>query len=445
MPQVERAATDTEFAAEDAVVERFEDAMEDGDVPWRRGTARAALRNRDFTIFWSGMFASNIGTWMQTLVLSAYGLKIGGAAYVGLLNFAVLGPLLLLAPVAGLIADVVDRRRWLVITQTAMLVCAFVLAGYVGRAHHVSTTIVFIIVFTNGLFNALAGPAMSAISPTLVPPADMNGAVSLFSFQMNMSRVVGPLIGLAIYNNGKGVALVFAVNAVTYLFAVAGVVLARYPRHAGAVLDERGLARLASGFRIAWNDRLIRRVLFILWTLSLISLNFISFMSVQDLSIPAKSIGFGILYACFALGAAAGAVSVGTVFASVDQARLVRPAMVGFAVLLGTFGALRGPVAAYPVVFALGFVYFAAITALSTVLQANIANQIRGRIMSLWIMGFGGAVGVAALIWAPLANRSVVTLLEIGAAWSVVLIVAAAPSALRRERRHVASAAAADA
>jgi MFS family permease len=252
---------------------------------------------------------------------------------------------------------------------------------------------------------------------------------------MNMSRVAGPLIGTAIYK-AYGPGPVFAVNAVTYLFAVAGLVLSRYPRRAGAVLEERGFARLASGFRIAWHDLLVRRVLIILWTMSLISLNFIQFMSVhaqENLSIPAKSLAFGILYAAFALGAAAGAVSIGTVFASIDQARLVRPSMCAFTIFLAAFGALRGPTLAYPVVFALGYAYFAAITALSTVLQANIGNDVRGRIMSLWIMGFGGAVGVAALIWAPLADHSVVTLLEIGAVWAFVLVFVASPRSLRRE------------
>src|SRR3954454_23127315 len=116
---MDAAPTDTEYAADNSTVERFEDAIEDGDVPWRRGTARAALRHRDFTIFWGGMFASNVGTWMQPIVLGQYGVKLGGKAYVGYLGFAVLGPLLFLAPVAGLIADVVDRRRWLITTQTA--------------------------------------------------------------------------------------------------------------------------------------------------------------------------------------------------------------------------------------------------------------------------------------------------------------------------------------
>jgi MFS family permease len=379
---------------------------------------------------------------MQTIVLAQYGYRIGGTAYVGYLGFAVLGPLLVLAPVAGLIADVVDRRRFLISTQTAQLVCAFVLAGYVWKAAHVSTLVIFLIVLTNGCFNALTGPGMSAIAPTLVPQEDLNGAVSLFSFQMNMSRVVGPLIGAAIFTK-YGPAWVFAVNALTYLFAVAGLVFARYPRRAGAALEERGFARLASGFRIGWHDPLVRRILLILWTFSLVSLNFIQFMpahAAQDLAIPAKSTAYGFLYACFALGAAAGAVSVGSVFASVDQARLVRPAMLAFSVLLAIFGALESKALAYPAVFLLGYAYFVAITALSTVLQANITNEVRGRIMALWIMGFGGAVGIAALLWAPLAKYSVVTLLQIGAVWAFALVFFASPRSLRRQVREAVDA-----
>ncbi len=425
---------DAATRAIDLEAEEVADATEGGDVAWRRGTARAALRHRDFTILWSGMFASNIGTWMQTIVLGQYGLKLGGAAYVGLLGFAVLGPLLLLAPVAGVIADVVDRRRFLVATQTAQLVGAFSLAAYVWHGRP-SPTIVFVIVFLTGVFNALTGPGMSAIAPSLVPPEDLAGAVSLFSFQMNMSRVIGPLIGAFIFVR-LGPAPVFAVNAVTYLFAVAGLVFAHYPRRAGAMFDERGFARLASGFRIAWNDVLIRRVLIILWTMSLVSLNFIQFMSVhasRNLEIPAKSVAYGILYACFGFGAAVGAVSVGSVLASFDTERLIRPGLIAFAVCLAVFGALRGPHLAYPVAFALGYSYFVVVTSLSTVLQANITNEVRGRIMALWIMGFGGAVGIAALLWAPVAEYSVVLMLEIGAAWLVVLTVVAAPQSLRRK------------
>ena len=424
----------TATRADDADAEAIADACEDGGVTWRRGTARAALRHRDFTILWSGMFASNIGTWMQTIVLTQYGLKIGDKAFVGYLGFAVLGPLLLLAPVSGVLADVVDRRRFLLAMQTLQLLGAFGLAGYV-TVDRPSKLVIWIIVLLIGVTNALTGPAMSAISPSLVPKEDLPGAISLFSFQMNMSRVVGPLIGAPIYVR-FGPAPVFVVNAVTYLFAMAGLILAKYPRRTGAVISETGFARLASGFRIAWHDPLVRRVLLILWSLSLLSLNFIQFMSghAQDnLDIPAKSDAYGALYACFGLGAAAGAMSVGTVFARFDKAAMIRPAFVGMAGALLIFGLLQSSTPAYPIVLVLGFTYFVAITALSTVMQANITDQVRGRVMSLWIMGFGGAVGLASLMWAPVAKWSVSFVLIFGAAWTLLLAVNSKPNLLRRE------------
>ena len=111
--------------------EEFEDALVDGDVPWQRGTAEAALRNRNFRIIYFGVFASNIGTWMQNVVLGAYALKLtGSSGYVGLVFFAQLGPLLFLSTLGGLLADVVDRRRFLVGAQIAQLVFSLGLARH---------------------------------------------------------------------------------------------------------------------------------------------------------------------------------------------------------------------------------------------------------------------------------------------------------------------------
>src|SRR6185437_11187757 len=103
---------------EEAAREQMEDALVDGDVPFERGTAQAALRHRNFRIVYFGTFASNIGTWMQNVVLGAYALKLtGSSAFVGLVFFAQLGPLLFLSTTGGALADTVDRRKLLVTLQ----------------------------------------------------------------------------------------------------------------------------------------------------------------------------------------------------------------------------------------------------------------------------------------------------------------------------------------
>src|SRR6266571_5879585 len=110
--------------------EEATEAIIEGELGFRRGTAQAALRNRDFRIFWGGTFASNIGTWMQNVLLGAFGYELtGSAVFVGILFFAQLGPLLFMSTVGGVLADVVDRRRFLVGAQLAQLGFSFGLAG----------------------------------------------------------------------------------------------------------------------------------------------------------------------------------------------------------------------------------------------------------------------------------------------------------------------------
>jgi len=400
------------------------EAIIEGDLGFRRGTAQAALRNRDFRIFWGGTFASNIGTWMQNVLLGAFGYELtGSAVFVGILFFAQLGPLLFMSTVGGVLADVVDRRKLLIITQVEQLVLSMLLA-VLAAGGNPSRVALVACVFAIGVGNSLSAPAIAAILPTLVPRADLPGAVSLQSVQMNLSRVIGPAIGAVIYSRTSA-APVFAINAGTYLFAVAGVILARYHPYAPGEVEERGLARLLSGFRLAARDPLIRRILTTLVLFSFFSLTFVGLMpaiAADNFGIRPRSIEYGLLYAAFGLGAATGAISVGTLLAGRSKAPIPRLGLVVFAGLLTVFALLRTDPPAYPLAFVLGFFYFLVITSLATVLQENVDDSSRGRIMALWIMGFGGIVPVGVLVGGFVASYTSVTLvLLIGAAAALLL------------------------
>ncbi len=419
----------------DSDIEQIEDALVDGDVAYQRGTAQAALRHRDFRIVYTGAFLSNIGTWMQNVILGAYALKLTGSAFfVSLVFFAQLGPLLFLSLWGGTLADTVDRRRLLVSLQIAQGALSFLLAAFVWNGAP-SRAVIVVLVFAIGIANALGAPGLSAILPTLVPRDDMPGAVALMSVQMNLSRVIGPAIGAVLYA-ALGAGLVFAANALTYGFAVVGLVWARYDRHVGARIDERGLARLLSGVRIARDDPVIRRVILTLFSFSLFSLVFVGVMPVIaefNLGIPPDSVEYGLLYACFGLGAALGAVSVGTLLASRSKLGLLRPAFGLFALVLAIFAVLRNDIVAFPVVAALGYVYFVAITSLSTVLQQYLRDDVRGRVMALWIMGFGGTVPIGVLVAGPFTRSYSTEVLMIGAAWAVVVAVWSNANTLRQK------------
>ncbi len=417
-------------------VEDATDAFVDGDRTITRGTAGAALRHRDFRVVWGGTFASNIGTWMQNVLLGAYGYTLTGSeTYVAILFLAQLGPLLLLSNVGGVLADLVDRRLLLLACQAQQLVFSVVLALLVTSPHPDEVVLV-LCVLAIGVGNALGAPALNSILPTLVPRPDLAGAVSLQSVQMNLSRVIGPAIGAAIYA-GIGAAPVFGINAATYLFAIVSILAIRHPSRRRGEGGAGVLARMGEGFRVVYRDRLMRRVLLTLVTLSLFSLAFVGLMPViaaDNLGIAPRSVEYGAFYAIFGLGAAIGAISVGTLFAGVAKARLVRPALAAFSALLAAFGLARTPTLAFVLAPVLGYAYFVVITSLSTVLQEHVDDEVRGRVMALWIMGFGGTVPVGVLLAGPLAAATSITVVilvgagvALGLAWYANLARVGAP------------------
>jgi predicted MFS family arabinose efflux permease len=162
-----------------------------------------------------------------------------------------------------------------------------------------------------------------------------------------------------------------------------------------------------------------------LFSFSFFSLTFVGLMPVladKNLGIAPKSEAYGLLYAAFGLGAALGAVSVGTMFARHAKVRLLRPGFVAFAILLSAFSLIRAAAPAYPVALLLGYAYFVVITSMSTVLQSYVSDAIRGRVMALWIMGFGGTVPVGVLLGGWLADHvSVTAVFLAGAVWALVL------------------------
>ena len=425
---------------------QFEDAEEavvDGDV-LPGGTVRAALGNRNFFWVWSGTFASNIGTWMQNIALGVLGFKLThSASFVALLGFAQLGPLLLLALVGGYLADIVDRRKLLIWMQIEQLVFSIALA-WIARhphfGHHPGPgrTPLVLCVLIIGVGNALSGPALAALLPTLVPRRDLAGAVSLQSVQMNLARVVGPALG-GVLLPAIGFGGLFTLNAATYLFAVAGLFVVRPdPAAAGVAGDgeapaipesqPHGLARLVGGLAVARADALVRNVLIAIAGISFFCLPFIGLMPVlaeENLGIDSQSLAYGLLYASFGLGCAIGAMSIGSLFALQPRGRMTRIFLALFAVSLGAFAFLPVAAAAYPVVFLVGIFYFGAVTAMSTMLQEHLDDRVRGRVMALWIMGFGGTVPLGLLVGGKVVDyTSVTAVVAAGAVVAAVLALA---------------------
>jgi MFS family permease len=399
-----------------------ESAYVDGDRSFSPGTARTAFSHRTFRIIYLGAFASNIGTWMQNVVLGALAYELThSGTFVGLVIAAQLGPLLLFSMVGGIIADSFDRKKSLMVLSVQQAVFSLLLA-VVAIPANPSKVLLVAVVFAIGVGNALYAPIFSALVPILVPRRDMTGAIALNSVQMNASRVIGPAIGSLIFST-FGAPWVFVINAVSFGFVILSLTRVTLPDPLAT--GAQGWHRLVEGFQAARGDRVVGQCLVVIAIFSFLCLPFITQLPLiadLHLHINAKSTTYGILYACFGMGAVIGALSIGTVFASSSKAKLTRRGLIGFAVMLTAFGALRASAPAFLVIMVLGGVYFAVITSLSTVLQEQVDDAVRGKVMALWIMGFGGTVPFGGLLGGILMEQFGILAVLIGGSVVAVLL-----------------------
>ncbi len=204
-----------------------------------------ALRNPNFRLFWSGNFLSNIGTWMQNVAQGWLVLVLTNSAFwLGVVGFAGSIPFLFFTLFGGVIADRVDKRRLLIVTQSVMMVLAFVLAG-LAWFKVITVWEVAVIAFLNGTAMAMNAPSYQAMVPRLVKREDLTNAIALNSAQFNMSRIVGPTLGgyaMALL----GVAGNFFLNGVSFLAVLWALTRIRYP-DANARLHRKHVGQSSRG------------------------------------------------------------------------------------------------------------------------------------------------------------------------------------------------------
>ena len=383
---------------------------------------RSALSSQAFRRLFAGALASNIGTWMQnvTLISLAYALT-GDAWFTGLITFAQLGPMLFLSPFGGALADRIDRRVLMVSLAAVQLTLSMVLA-LVALDETPNRVVLVLIVAGIGCAGAINGPTANALLPTLVPRADMQPAIALNSVSMNTSRVVGPLLGGLVGALG-GAPLVFFVNGLTYLFVIWALVSVKVDFSPSGRNNDGPVQQLKVGLRAARADRIITRVLLTISLLSMCSLVFIYQMPVlAEQQLDLTGWRFNLLFASFALGAALGAFAMGSLLSGHDRARTTRVGLAVFAVALAVFGVTTTVPVAFVAVFVLGSAYFIIVTALSTTLQMRVPDEVRGRVMGLWMMAWAGLVPLGGLVAGPIIDAIGITpVLLFGAAVAAAL------------------------
>jgi predicted MFS family arabinose efflux permease len=369
------------------------------------GSAWAPFRSRPFAAMWSAQFISNVGGWMQTVAAQWLMITLtGSATYVALVQTAASLPVVLFAVLAGAVGDLVDRRRFLLVTQGLMLLAATAL-GALALAGLVTPWVLLALIFAVGTGQALTSPTWQTLQPELVAPTERQQAISLGAVNQNLARAVGPALG-GIVLAATSAGTVFLVNAATFL-AVIGVLVwwhgtrsvQSLPReHVGEAIRAGGRYVSASPvLRVI----LFRAALFIFFASSIWAL----LPLVARSQLHLRSGGYGLLLASVGVGAVGGAALLPRLNAALTPGGLLSAgsvALAGVALVLG-YAHVTAVAAAALVVGGLGWIL--ALSALNSLYQLSLPGWVKARGMSFYLIVFQGGNAIGSAVMGITAER----------------------------------------
>jgi MFS family permease len=341
----------------------------------------------------------NVGaSWLMTTLAPT-------ALQVALVQTATNLPVFLLGVPAGAVADLFDRRKLLLVTQTWMLLAAAVL-GFITLAHATSPWMLLMLTFALGLGATMNAPAWQAIMPELVPRADLPAAIALNSVGFNLARAAGPALG-GIAVSMLGPAWAFLLNAVSFL-AVLAVLYhwKRQPERQPSNPESVGSAIIA-GFRYVrfapeMHAVLIRSGAFILSASALWSI----LPLVAKVELHRESSGYGVLLGCLGVGSICGALVLTRVRHLVSTENLVTFAMALFGVVNIALAYLENvALVALALLFA-GMAWMAVNSTLNTVAQTSLPAWVRARALGVYLLVFQGMMALGSVIWGEIAERA---------------------------------------
>jgi MFS family permease len=386
-------AEHTEHAPPGATLKLGQEAVS----PW------SPLAEPIFRALWIAIVVSNIGTWMQDVGESWLMVSLTTSPIlVALVETAGSLPIVFLALPAGALADVVDGRRLLLITQSWMLVSATAL-GVLTLAGMVTPWLLLLLTFTLGLGTAMNGPAFQAILPEIVPRQEIPAAVTLTGVAVNVSRAIGPALGgLLVAAAGSGV--VFLLNAVSFLGVMA--VIYRWQRapQQSTMPPEHVFGAMRAGLRYVRNApellaALIRTAAFILCASALWALLPLQARHALGLG----SFGYGILLGCIGSGAVTGAAFLPKMRQKVSNNLLVVGATVLFAGVTAVLAHVHVPVVAGVAMIFGGIAWIAVMSSFNTAAQTAAPAWARARALSVYTLVFMGGMAVGSAVWGAVA------------------------------------------
>jgi MFS family permease len=371
-----------------------------GSTPAPGGGIFDVLRlNPAFRRLWAATVSTSLGQWMQSTAIGWLALELSDkSSFVGLVAFAAGIPFLFISIPGGILLDRFDRRKVLIICQVIAAFCAAlisidVIGGFVQTWH------LLVFAFANGSLQAIMNPAQQAIVPSLVQRARLTNGIALMSAGQNMTRVVGPSVAGAIIGfAGTGTA--FLCQAFALLVALLLMITAKFP-DISVTRAKTSLGSVFDGARIVWNSHYLRAIITMVSISILLVFPYLSFLPVfarDVLKIGPE--GLGILMASSGFGAVVGSIYVATRKQQPSGKQFIAAGIV-YGFLIAAFAVAPNLLWSVPLLVLAGFLGSAYVSLVNSSIQHQISDDIRGRVMSIYMLTWGftpiGAIAIGEL------------------------------------------------
>jgi MFS family permease len=407
----------------------------------RRGGMFRALSHRDFRLFWIGAFLSNVGTWMQAVAQGWLVLLLTNSAFwLGLDAFMATAPGFVFTLVGGVFADLIDRRRLLLYTQVVAGVAALALAVLVAT-NLVNRWMVLGFSFITGCCMALASPSFLAMTYDLVGREDLPNAVAMNSTQFQLSRVVGPaLAGVAF--KLFGLAGCFFANGLSFIAVVASLWVVRPQPFQRAdthsVRDRKAFWHdLTEGFRYVRNRPRVSALLLVSGVNSLFGAPYFTLVPIYARDIfQLGETGLAVMMGTAGAGAFFGALLVAYLGDFKRKGWFVLGGAVAYGAFIMNFALSTHLAFSLVFLFGVGFSVVVSVALTNTLLQKLVTDQMRGRVMSMFMLSFIGTMPIGSIV-AGTVSSSIGPQFTLAAGGLIVTIFAIGVTIFNRRLRNL--------
>jgi MFS family permease len=368
-----------------------------------RGNPFAALRHRNYQLYFGGQLISNAGTWMQIIAQGWLVYQITHSDLtLGIVGFASAIPTLIISPWGGVIVDRVPKRTLLILTQTGAMTLAFILA-VLAFTNVVREWHIILLAAGLGVINSFDAPGRQAFVVDMVGREDLPNAIALNSMMFNSARIIGPAVGgilLAVI----GPAWCFTINGISFFAVILGLWFMQFDQVETKRSSDSPWKQLTSGLRYVYGHPELSGLLMLALFFSVFGISYSTILpAFVEQVLKLNAAGYGWLTAATGVGAVSGAFLIanqhGPEWPGVGRGIWLMVAGFGFPVVLTLFSFTTFFPLSLLLALGLGFGFMVEFTIINTLLQTRVDDQLRGRVMGLYTITFFG--------FAPFGNLAI--------------------------------------